>query len=336
MTTLLRIVLFTALAVLALVPVSAAPSAPDPQTLLAIRTDTPPTLDGQVEALWDQASVLTVPVSGGANAGHHTVTLQALYTADRLYILARWDDPTLSDRRFPWVKQQDGTWIKLQTNTQGDENVYYEDKFSIIWDINITGFQTAGCFTTCHAGEPNKPYGNKYTPNEGELGDIWHWKLARTGPVDQADDQYVNADRWVPDRPEAGRHSDPKESGGYTDNSNAEKTAPAFTSPTQPAPPYSILDAEKVPFADTYAPGDEIAGIIVATIVGDRGDVSGVDLYQDGMWTLEMSRALVTGSQFDVQWDDLGKTYYFGPAVFDNAQVRHSFAFQAYKLVFAQ
>jgi len=61
-----RIALGTALALLALGPVSAAPSAPDAQTLLAVRTDTPPTLDGQREALWDQAPVLTVPVSGGA------------------------------------------------------------------------------------------------------------------------------------------------------------------------------------------------------------------------------------------------------------------------------
>ena len=43
------------------------------------------------------------------------------------------------------------------------------------------------------------------------------------------------------------------------------------------------------------------------------------------MWTLEFGRKLVTGSQYDVQFDDLTATYHFGVAVFDNAQVRHSF-----------
>jgi hypothetical protein len=36
-------------------------------------------------------------------------------------------------------------------------------------------------------------------------------------------------------------------------------------------------------------------------------------------------RALVTGSEFDVQFDDLSATYFFGVAAFDNAQVRHAF-----------
>lgn len=43
------------------------------------------------------------------------------------------------------------------------------------------------------------------------------------------------------------------------------------------------------------------------------------------MWTLEFGRKLATGSEFDVQFDDLTATYYFGVATFDNAQVRHAF-----------
>lgn len=41
------------------------------------------------------------------------------------------------------------------------------------------------------------------------------------------------------------------------------------------------------------------------------------------MWTMEIARKLVTGSRYDVQFNDLKKTYPFGVAVFNNAQVRH-------------
>jgi hypothetical protein len=44
---------------------------------------------------------------------------------------------------------------------------------------------------TCHAGEANKAYGNKYTQSEGEIGDIWHWKSVRSNPEGYIDDQYL-------------------------------------------------------------------------------------------------------------------------------------------------
>jgi hypothetical protein len=39
---------------------------------------------------------------------------------------------------------------------------------------------------------------------------------------------------------------------------------------------------------------------------------------------LELSRKLVTGSSYDVQFDNLDKTYPFALATFDNTQVRHA------------
>ena len=49
-----------------------------------------------------------------------------------------------------------------------------------------------------------------------------------------------------------------------------------------------------------------------------------------------ISRKLVTGSKFDVQWNDLGKRYAFGFAAFDNAQVRHATADEPSFLVFGK
>jgi len=103
------------------------------------------------------------------------------------------------------------------------------------------------------------------------------------------------------------------------------------------APPYWILDQEKEPFDDSkYKPGSEVAGILVAPFVGDRGDISAKAVWSKGTWTLEISRKLTTGSKFDVQFNDLSKQYAFGAAVFDNAQVRHAFATGPNKLVFGK
>jgi hypothetical protein len=54
------------------------------------------------------------------------------------------------------------------------------------------------------------------------------------------------------------------------------------------------------------------------------------------MWTLEFGRDLDTGSEFDVQFDELGDTYFFAVATFDNAQVRHGFQTGATDFTFQQ
>ncbi|MCZ7380818.1 MAG: ethylbenzene dehydrogenase-related protein, partial [Candidatus Methanoperedens sp.] len=164
--------------------------------------------------------------------------------------------------------------------------------------------------------------------------DLWHMKIVRTNPTGYVDDQYVDSARYSKDVPDAGRHSD---SGGspYSDNINAAKNAPNYTSADQPAPPYWILDDQKQAFKDTYQANDEIAGIIVRPPTGDRADIKGKAVYKDGMWTLEYGRKLTTGSKFDVQFTDLKKEYSFGTAVFDNAQTRHSYETGVSKLSFA-
>ncbi len=68
-----------------------------------------------------------------------------------------------------------------------------------------------------------------------------------------------------------------------------------------------------------------IPGIVKSATTGDRGNISAGWQWQDGVWTLELSRPLVTGSEFDVQFNDLAQAYHFGVATFDNAQVRHSY-----------
>jgi hypothetical protein len=343
------------------VPATAAPTEPPAPmweapagALVAYPVASAPSLDGIAdEAFWADAKDIVIDVDGGFGGFETKVNLKAVYTADSVYFLMTYKDPTESWFRSPWQKQEDGTWkqIKDPNDKGGDNNTAYEDKFSMIWPINnsIEKFETKGCYTACHAGENAdvKPYGNKYTAGEGQLGDIWHWKSVRN--LNQVDDQYVDwttfEARVAADNgnKEAGRKADPKESGGYSDNFASmpdpadatktvpDKTMPGFTSPsvdlTTGFPGY-ILASEKVALTkeelDAMPAGTIIPGIVKSEIVGDRGNISAGWKWADGMWTIEFGRLLNTASEFDVQFTDLTAQYFFGVAVFENAQVRHA------------
>jgi len=339
------------------VPATTAPTEPPvpaweaPEgALVSYPADVAPVLDGMADdAVWANAQETVIPVAGGFNNFGTDVTFKTVYDGDTVYFLMTYADPTESFFRSPWQKQEDGTWKKVSdpNDKGGDNNSVYEDKFAMIWSINnsIKNFETAGCFVACHAGENSdkKPYGNKYTASEGELGDIWHWKSIRM--LGQIDDQYLDWTHYDAEKAvEAGRKSDAKESGGYADNyasmpdpadstkTVADKTKPGFTSPnidlTTGAPGY-ILDSEKVALdqtaLDALPAGSYIPGIVKSVIVGDRGEISAAWNWENGVWTIEFSRKLTTGSETDVQFSDLTGTYYFGVAVFENAQVRHAF-----------
>jgi len=316
------------------------PEAQQKNVLVAKKVAAPPALDGVMEDLWKQAPSLTVKVVGGENlpGGSTEVTLRAVYTTDMAYFFAQYKDATESVRRSPWVKQADGSWQKLRDpgDKGGDNNLYYEDKLAVAWNISSPAFETRGCLAACHTGE-GKPFGNKYTANPGERLDLWHWKGVRTGPVGQIDDQYVDSTRYDKDKaPEAGRKSDPKTGGGYADNVSDDKKGAKFALPgNKPAPPYRILESEKEPFDDSkYKAGAEVPGIIIALFTGDRGDIAARHVWKDGVRTIEFARKLSTGSEFDVQFNDLKKEYAFGVAVFDNAQVRHAYSAGVLKLKF--
>ena len=88
---------------------------------------------------------------------------------------------------------------------------------------------------------------------------------------------------------------------------------------------YWIREEDKVAFDDSkFKAGDEVASIAIAPFTGDRGDIKFAAKWANGKWTMEIARKLVTGSKTDVNFDDLKKSYGFGVAFFDNAQVRHA------------
>ncbi len=315
----------------------------------AVKVDKPPVLAaGAADPAWAKAKALTAPLSGGVNfkKGSTTANIKAVYSGDMLYMLVQYNDPTQSLQRFPYQKQADGSWKKLSDpkDKGGDDNVYYEDKFALIWNIgnSIKGFDQQGCMVACHAGEPGKPFGNKYLATEGELGDIWHMKSIRTAPTGLVDDQYLDHTRYDKDKaPEAGRKSDPRTGGGYTDmklvNGKPEFMNKNGIAANRKGGTYYLKDEDKAPFDDSkFKAGDEVASIIVAPFKGDRGDIATAIGWKGGKWTAVIARKLVTGSKYDVQFDKLDATYSFGLAAFDNAQVRHAYQMGALHLKFAK
>ena len=308
--------------------------------LVSRKVTVAPITDGSLDAAWKAAPPLMLRAVGGKNlpGGATDVTLRSLATADTIYFHLQYKDATQSMRRGPWQKQADGSWQQLRdpNDKGGDNNLYYEDKLAMLWNISSPAFEQRGCMSACHTGE-GKPYGNKYLPTADERADMWHLKGVRTAVIGQVDDQYVDGTRYDKDKaPEAGRKSDPKTSGGYVNNVSDDKKMPKFALPgNKPAPPYWIVDDKKEPFDDSkYKAGDEVPGILVAPITGDRGDISTTVSWKDGVYTVVMWRKLVTDSPYDVQFSDLKKEYAFGVAVFDNAQVRHAYTPGVLRLVF--
>ncbi|EHR72681.1 Ethylbenzene dehydrogenase [Burkholderiales bacterium JOSHI_001] len=307
---------------------------------------------GAADPVWATARSLSVTAADGANLGakpgdkgDSQVTMKAAYTADTLYLLIQHTDPTYSVRRGPYQKQADGTWKKLKdpADKGGDDNIYYEDKWAMLWPINnsIKAFDKEGCAALCHTDQ-GKPYGNKYTAREGEIADLWHMKGSRTAPFGFVDDQYADHTRYDPKTsPNAGRKSDPGTTTGEYKAFGLVDGKPQFMD-RQAKPMASggnayIKAGDEVAFDDSkFKPGDELASYLIYPLQGDRADIRVAIAYKDGVYTSVVSRKLVTGSPYDVQFKDLNARYGFGFAVFDNAQVRHATTDDPLYLVFAK
>ena len=308
-----------------------------PNVLTAARVATPPVLDGKIDdPAWAAAKAITVQLTDGVNfvngKGETTATLKAVYSGDTVYFLVRYADPTDSRRRGPFQKQADGNWKKLKDpkDEGGDDNVYYEDKWAMIWNIgnSIPKFDDKGCMAACHEGETGKPYGNKYLSKEGELGDMWHMKGSRTAPLGFVDDQYLDHTRWdAKTAPNAGRKSDPggPEYAGFGLVNGKPEFMNRDGKAANAGGTFYIIDGNQVPFDDSrFKAGDEVASYRIIPLKGDRADIKVSYSWDAGMHSSEVSRKLVTGSKFDMQFTDLNARYGFGFAAFDNAQVRHA------------
>ncbi len=313
---------------------------PDSTTnLVSVPVSTPPELDGAAsDPAWAKAPALEIQTAGGANQSATRVTIRSVYDGENVYFLLTWADPSQSFLLNPWEKQKDGSWKRLfgAENKGSDESEYYQDKLALLWPINnsLPNIAGQGCAGACHQGE-EKPYGLMYTGGPGQIADLWQLKsVVNNG---QVDDEILDDTRYSKDTPWAGFRSDPGK-GGYSTNQNKDHDAPAYMAPDggdRTGAPGYILDGEKGKLNNKlFKPGQRVPSIIKAPFTGDRGDIRAGWQYTNGAWTLELARKRITGSAYDVQFDDLGKGYFFALATFDNAQVRHAVQTGAVEMVF--
>jgi hypothetical protein len=103
-----------------------------------------------------------------------------------------------------------------------------------------------------------------------------------------------------------------------------------------PSIPGSLLVEEAVGITgkSKFKDGDEIPGYMLNRVwKGSFADVKTKGVWQNGKWSVMMSRRLQTGYDDDVQFNTR-KTYPFGIAVFDNAHEHNSYNSEPLKLKF--
>lgn len=180
--------------------------------LLSVKTNAAPTIDGSIDASWENSPVLefstVVPeVTGDVFRGYTaniipSVKMRSAYDNDNIYFLVQWQDPTQSISRSPWYfdpttkkwAQESGTFT-FASNGTVTRPPFYEDKMSFLWNINnsVNGWNSATCFKSCHTGLPATDGSSRHFTNFGtEKIDMWHWKSVRGGvnAGHQVHDQY--------------------------------------------------------------------------------------------------------------------------------------------------
>jgi len=330
-------------------------------SLRVLRSDIAPEMDGKADdSIWSFSDSVTVHTSRGVNHpdGEVSVKIHAVHDGEYFYGLIQWPDSTRSQKHLPLVRTATGWEVQQSEYGIQDEDDYYEDKFGVM--LSDQG-QIAGNHSI-HLGKkpldgkpgPSGGRGLHYT-TDGSIVDVWHWKSVRTGNgiMNQIDDNYFGP----PLEPKEGKRytggytKDPKPKGGGGYEMNWEKFSDDGVVPKYlPADPSMLAPFQSVDLTPTV--GDEVplflnkadvvsydpaldtmdafpVGTIMPAVVverpmeGDRGDVTSVSRWENGVWTMEVKRKLNTGSKYDIAFSSERPTYLW-VAAFDHAQTRHS------------
>jgi len=297
------------------------------QTLTAAPADSAPA--GLDDAVWEKAKGQIVPFDGKERFADKkaSVTTKALYTDDSVYFLFKWKDPTLSVAKGAW-KYDGSKWSHQDGN---------EDRISLLFEINrINNYATKGCAIVCHVpeGASNAKDGKFGTSTAAEMGDLWHWKAARSDPAGFADDTWltkISAEK-------GGRKSD-KGNGGDQKNLTEDKSKPKFMlAPGKKLAKNDILLAShSVEIMDYsgFKAGDVLTYRMPKTPEGSRADIKAVSRYTDGGWTVMLYRKLDTGNEDDAAFNPR-KKYNFTMALFDDSGDENSYDSEVITLSFAR
>lgn len=184
--------------------------------LISYKTSVAPTIDGVVDAIWDNATKLavtpTVPDPGnGLFAGYqgtqYPANIRSMYDDQYIYFLAEWNDPS-NYQVQPWFfNPTTQRWAQRANAKQFDVNGVLtkegmgQDQLAMLWNIDNSTpkFTTQTCYASCHIFTPYRNFsgvmvpnksGNHYTNGPNEKIDMWWCHLNKDLVTGQMDDQY--------------------------------------------------------------------------------------------------------------------------------------------------
>ena len=184
--------------------------------LISYKTTTAPTIDGTIDAVWDNATKLdvtpTVPDPGnGLFAGYigtkYPATVRSMYDAQYIYFLVEWKDVT-NNQVQPWYfNPTTQRWAQRGNANTFDVNGILtkegmgQDQLAMLWNIDNSTpkFATQTCYASCHLFTPYRNFSgvmvpnksaNHYTNGANEKIDMWWCHLNKDIPTGQMDDQY--------------------------------------------------------------------------------------------------------------------------------------------------
>jgi hypothetical protein len=290
-----------------------------------------PEIDGQIlENIWArvlETKVSTWQLGDGPPQPGTEISIRAVYDNTDIYFAFRWPDETRQDRMGHWIFNG-GRW---------QAEVNWPDALALHWQITepVADFGQGGCAVLCHSTGRFREFPRMATRQEDAVVDEWYWNAfaaARAGrPGDGFLDHLVRfvsagslkpAFGWAPPEISAAHGSDasgkrmPETVGGISLTLNAIETEGK-----PPHPRFYMEGGKQVPLqlSDSGKPAVKSVPLYESGIPeeGDSANIRGRAAWSDGYWTLELSRALQTPSNRDVQIDPSEKSYSFGVAVWD-------------------
>lgn len=295
--------------------------------------------------------------------GESLVEVRAVRDATKVYFAFRWEDPSRSMRRVPQIKKADGWYHLADNPYTDDVTTFYEDKFAVIFSpkdaFGSGGIAHFGKKPV--ADQPGSRNGRGLHYTDGTMIDMWQWKPSRGGMLGHVDDMYIGPPRDPTPteaskvaRYQGGYWGDPGNAyyvynfaalrpEEYTGGPVAIKRLPKDLAATvkkmgrwDPNPDASVDDGsqwwmfenETIPYSveqDAKIPiGTILPGVLImGEYSGDRNDLRSAAHWQDGHWTLVVSRDLKTGSKYDQDFIS-GRDLYMWVSVFDHTQTRHT------------
>ena len=319
-------------------------------TVRSSRTTTAPVIDGDgTDVVWRTALPLKVNLEFGTNPGE--VVIRSVHTTTDVYFQIQWNDPTFSIPSASWVYDGGaGTWdhndgledmvnLMWDIKTTGFDNIGCQAKCHIgkdwsyldkqgdvadLWHImasrsmaassaeqlsppTVVDYEaTSGAFRLLGYGDDTKVV---YDPNLGQFPTGGRMGDEGTAPFANNTNASGEAPMYIEDDPDDWLDAMVLTS----DEVDAGETVVA--DPSDPA--YDQADVEAA-WTLYDALGASVPEFILSKPTGSRGDLTSGATWRDGVWTVETSRALVTGNADDAQFDDLTKSYPFGISTMNN------------------